>query len=318
MPIQTIALNIAIVIASLYILFKAADLIVFGISDYAKKLGLSDYLIGLVVVAMAASTPEVISSVFGLMLGKGEVLFGSILGANMVHFALAIGVLLLIGKKMSLDAPIFEKKKLLMWIFMMLPFVLMLDGTLSRSDGVVLVGTFIFYLSLLWKQEGTIGKIKKYVTLKNIWRDMVIFAGGLVALILAGKWLVTGAVNLSTMVGLPAYLVALTVIGFGTTLPDFIIEFRALKKGHTAIGVGDALGSAMIELILYFGVVAIIKPLQIPLNEIFSTVIFLAVSLTALLFLVRKKQATWKHGLILVGIYLVFMAVEILKAIHVF
>src|SRR3989344_2704358 len=84
--------NIPVLIASLYILFKSADLLIDGISDYAKKLGLSDAIIGMVVVAMAASSPEIISSLSGFMSGSASVGFGAILGSNMVHAAFALGL----------------------------------------------------------------------------------------------------------------------------------------------------------------------------------------------------------------------------------
>ena len=127
--------NGIVLIASLYILFKSADLIVYGISDYAKRLGLSDALIGLVVVAMAASAPEIISSLTGFMSGQESVGFGAILGTNMVHAGLALGLLCIIGRKIELEPNLFTKRRLIMWSALMLPFILaIIGGELSRLD----------------------------------------------------------------------------------------------------------------------------------------------------------------------------------------
>jgi len=308
-----IVFNTIMLIASLYILFKSADLIVYGISNYAKRLGLSDAIIGLVVVAMAASAPEIISSLTGFMAGQTSMGFGAILGSNMVHAALLLGLLCIIAKKIKLEPNIFTKNRFIMWVALMLPFVLSLDGMLSRADGFILIAAFTAYLLKLWKLEGTLGKIKKKVKLKHLWRDVVIFLGASVALILAGRWLVFSSIQISNFFKIPPYFIALTVIGVGATIPDFAVEIKALAKKHTSIGLGDLLGSLIIELLLFFGIVALIKPITIDLVQVMWSFIFLAMSITLIMFWMNKKYLTRKHGLILLGIYALFMMIEIIK-----
>ena len=305
--------NITVVVVSLYILFKSADLLVYGITDYAKKFGLSDYLIGLVVVAMAASMPEVIASFMGLEYQQAGVLFGAIIGANMVHMALSIGVLALIGKKINIECKILDKALFPMWIMLMLPFLLVSDGHLTRPDGVILVGLFAMYVVMLWKQEGTLGRLKKKVPIKSLWKDIFIFIGCLVALLLAGRWLVFGAVNLANLFNLTPYFIALTVIGIGSTLPDFAIELKSLFKKHEAIGIGDVLGSLAIEIVLYFGVLAIFHPLQVDVNNFMVAGIFLMTSITLMLYFIKQKTLTWKHGMLLLAIYFSFLIIEFYK-----
>src|SRR3989344_3352454 len=233
--------NVIVLAASLYILYKSADLIVYGISDYAKKLGLSDGIIGLVVVAMAASAPEIISSLSGFLAGSESVGFGAIIGSNMVHAAFALGLVAVIGKRISIEPNIFTKQRLAMWSALMLPFLLALDGVLSRPDGVILLVAFTLYLLNLWRVEGTFGRLKKDVKLKAIWKDVVVFLGCFLALMLSGRWLVFSSVQLSRYFSIPEYFVALTVIGIGTTIPDIAVELRSLSKAHASIGLGDLL-----------------------------------------------------------------------------
>ncbi|MBI4145837.1 sodium:calcium antiporter [Candidatus Woesearchaeota archaeon] len=306
--------NLLVLAASLYILFKSADLIVDGISDYARKLGLSDAIIGLVVVAMAASAPEVISSVIGFMGGETGVGYGAIIGANMVHAAFALGIVTVLGRKIALESTIFTKRRFIMWIALMLPFVLAIDGQLSRADGIVLIGVFIAYLAQLWHQEGTLGKIKKTVKLKAIWKDAFIFLGCFVALMLSGKWLVFSAVQLSNYFNLPSYFVALTVIGIGTTIPDIAIEVKSLYKAHASIGLGDLLGSLIIELVLFFGVVSLFAPINVGMDAL-NAMIFLAIAITLMMWWMDRKYLTWKHGITFLSIYAVFLAIEIYKIV---
>ncbi len=302
-----------VIAASLFIMFKAADYLVDGISSYAKKLGLSEAIIGLVVVAMAASAPEIISSVTGFLSGQENVGFGAILGSNMVHVGFALGLLALLGRKLPLETGIFSKQKLIMWAALMLPLLLALDGQLSRVDGVLLLVAFALYILNLWKMEGTLGKMKKNVQVRNIWRDGVIFVGCLAAIILAGRWLVFSSVNIAHMFGIPPYFIALTIIGVGTTMPDIAVELKSLFKAHAAIGLGDLLGSLMIEFLLFFGVMALIHPLEVQVGTVINALIFLAIGVTTLMFLMRGKYLTWKHGLLFLGYFTLFLLIEIWK-----
>jgi cation:H+ antiporter len=201
----------------------------------------------------------------------------------------------------------------MMWAALMLPLLLALDGQLSRVDGILLLVAFSLYLMNLWKLEGTLGKMKKNVQLKNIWRDGVIFIGCLAAIILAGRWLVFSSVNLASVFGIPPYFIALTIIGVGTTMPDIAVELKSLFKAHAAIGLGDLLGSLMIEFLLFFGILTIIHPLEVQVGTVLNALIFLAIGITTLMFLMRNKYLTWKHGLLFLGYFAAFIAIEVWK-----
>lgn len=307
--------NGIVLLISMCILFKSADLIVLGISDYAKKLGLSDYLIGLIVVAMAASMPEVISGLMGLAMNDIGVMFGTILGTNMVHLALVTGLLMIIGKKMEMEVALLKDIRLFLWIILLLPFLLLSDSVLSRADGIILVTAFCAYLVTLWKKEGTLGKIKKKVYLKTFWQDAVVFVGSLMALLLAGRYLVFSSIQLANYYAIPPYLLALTVIAIGAALPDFAVGIKSVLKGHHEVGVGEVLGSTVLELLLFFGIVAIVKPIHIDFNTIIVPSIFLVISATYMIFLMGKKYATRNHGLIFLGLYFIFVTIEIIKTV---
>ncbi len=312
---QPIIFNIIIVIASIFILFKAADYLIIGISSYAKKLGLSDAIIGLIVVAFAASLPEMIASIAGFT-KEASVGFGAILGSNMVHAGLALGVLAVFAGKMPIEKSVFQKHKLILWLFLMLPFVLLIiDGELGRIDGVILITVFVIYISRLIYLESKTGKVKEKVKIKRVWKDAAVFLGCLTAMILSGRYLVFSSVNLAHEIGVPAYFISLTVIAIGATMPDLAVEIKSIFKGHAQIGLGDLMGSLMIELLLFFGVVALINPIKVNLTEIMNALIFLMISITAIVFFMRGKAITWKQGIILLGLYAAFMVIEVVKMI---
>ncbi len=316
MPLDPLLINWSFLLLSLLIIFKAADLIVYGISRYAKVLRLSDALIGFVVVAFAASMPEVIAAIMGLIAGKEEVLFGTILGTNMVHVALVVGTLACVAKRLPLECKIIRGRIFVLWLLLMLPFVLIMwDGELGRLDGAVLIAAFVAYLVGLWVREGTLGHVRKSVRVRTIWRDVFIFLGSLVALILAGRFLVFSSINIAALVGIPAYFIAITIISISGAIPDFAVGIRSVLKGHADIGTGDIIGSIALELLLFFGIVGLISPIQIAVSEIFYAVIFLAVSLSFIMFLVSRRSMSWKHGALLLMLYAVFLGLEIAKLV---
>lgn len=305
--------NFFLIIISLFFLLKSAGVVISSISNYAKKLGLGDYLIGFVVVALASSMPEVVSSLIGVLRNNEGVFLGTILGTNLVHMALIVGFLSVFGRKMKLECKILNNFKLFIWFIVVLPFILMSDGFLSRSDGLLLIIVFCVYIVLLWRREGTFGRIKKNVLFKNIYKDMLWFLAGVVGLIVCGYLLVFGVSNLSSYFNVSSYFVALFVIGVGGALPDFAVGIKSIVQKHQEIGVGDILGSTIIELSLFFGVLAMIKPFSVDFGSIFNAAFFIVLSSGLLLFFIKKKNITWRHGLLSLACYFIFLIIEILK-----
>jgi cation:H+ antiporter len=314
MAIDPFLFHTVIILLSLTIIMKAADNVVDAISRYAKKVGLSDYIIGLVVIAFAASMPEVISSLTGLVLGKEEVMIGTILGTNMVHMALVLGTLAVVGKKLDVECKILNKSLITLWVVLTIPFVLMfLGGGLSRIDGVILIMLFVAYLFFLWHTEGTIGNIKKDIKVRTIWKDAFIFVGSLFALLLAGRWLVFSAISIAGIFSIPLFFIAITVIAVGGAIPDFAVGLKSVLKGHQGIGIGDILGSIVLQFLLFFGLVGIINPISINFSQIGHTVFFLFLGLTFLFYVIHKKVMHRSHGVVMLIIYFSFIAVEIIK-----
>jgi cation:H+ antiporter len=313
MVLDPLLTNIAFLLLSLVFIFWAADLVVLGISGYAKRLGMSDFLSGTLVVALAASMPEIVSSVTALFAGKQDMLFGTILGTNMVHVALVTGLVAIIGKKVKVESTALARILIPLWFALMLPLVLILvRGGLGRVEGAVLLLIFAVYVVWIWRQESGMLHPAK---LKHLWRNAAIFLGALIVILITGNTLVSSSIVLSFLLGIPTYFLALTVVGVGGALPDLALAIRSLRQGHQEIGVGDALGSLAIEFLLFFGLVGVLSPVKIPAAESWTTIMFLAVGITILFLAVRKKELTWKTGVVLVSLFALYIVVETLRAI---
>lgn len=297
-------------ILSLIIVLKSSDLAIYGISNYAKKLGISHYLIGFLVVAVGTSLPELVASITGAFANQTSMIFGTVVGSNISDLTLVLGIMAIAGKKIKIEHPIVGKTFFQTLALVALPVILVSDGSLTRPDGIILLAGFGAYIASLWLKEGKLGKMKKDVKLKTLWRDGFIFAGCIVALLLGARWLIYSSSQIAAIAGIPPYVVGLTLIALGTSLPEVMVEVKSILKGISSLAFGDLIGSIVANSTLVLGVVALINPIQIEFNSIlFATMIMIGAVLLGLYFMARK-EITWKHGILLVGIYAAFFAMQ--------
>ena len=305
---------ILVLAGSLFVLIRAADLIVFGISNYARKFGISEYLIGFLVVSVGMSTPEFVSSLMGSLQNNSGVVVGSFFGAVIAALLLVLGVSAITGKKISLESRLLRESRHYFLAIAALPAVFLLTGNVPRSAGIILIATFFGFVVYLWRKEGTFGKLRN-VKIKNIWKDVLIFLGALVAMLLAARWMVFSAVQISQLTGISSFLISVLVIGIGSSLPDLSVQIRAIKTGHTHVAFGDILGSTVVDMLLFFGIVALINPITIKVQSVLIGVIFYLGAMALVLWLVKNREMDYRHGIIMVCFYLLFIALQILSEI---
>ncbi|MBD3248689.1 hypothetical protein GF336_01470 [Candidatus Woesearchaeota archaeon] len=303
--------HILIIIASLVLLILAADKALDGIVNYARKLGLSGYLIGLIVISIGASMPELVSSLMGSFEGDAGVIFGTILGSNISGIALVVGASALFAKKLDLDPHVLERTEVMTFFMVLLPFILILDGVLGRIDAAVMILVYLVYIYMVWRKEGQMGGIKKDVKLERIYLDGIIFALALAVILLSGRYLVYSSIRVSSILEIPSYLVSLVIIGLGTSMPDLTVSIRSLMKGEKGIGIGNSLGSIVVKSLLFLGILALLNPIIVDPWTIAFAEFALLLSIGLIFYFTSKKMLTWKHGLILIGVYLVFILKEV-------
>lgn len=300
-----------IALASLIILAKSADMIVYGISNYAKKLGVSDYLIGFLVVSIGTAIPELTASITGVLLNQSAIVFGTVLGANLFEMPL-LGLILLIVKNIKTKQNIGMSAPVVTLFIIALPIILSIDGVLSRIEGAILLIAFFIYIARLWHGEGQLGKMKKKIELEKIWKDGLIFALALVALLLSARYLVFSSIKISEILNISPYIVGLIIIGIGASAPELTVQLRSIFKHHEDIAFGNVLGSLVANSAFVLGIVALIKPVSIQPSIIFITSIFLIAGLIYILIIMGKEEVNWKQGLILISFYILFLLAELI------
>ncbi len=309
-----------LIIIGFIILIKGADLLVDGASAVAKKLNVSDLVIGLTVVAFGTSTPEFFVNVFASIQGNSEIAIGNILGSNIANILLILGV----------SAIIFPLAVQTTTIWKEIPFSLLAalvlgilandylidhneNSELTRSDGLVLLGFFIIFLYYIFSIAKTSDNNpnKDSRQLSNL-KSVLYILLGLGGLVLGSVWIFDGAVEIAAQFGVSEYLIGLTIVAVGTSLPELATSAVAAYKKNTDIAIGNVVGSNIFNIFCVLGISAVINPLpfQPAGNSDIMMTIIASILLFAFLFIGKKHLLEKRQGvffLLLYAGYIVFL-----------
>ncbi len=282
---MNIILAVIILVGGLAILWKSADLLVTGAVWLAKRLGISPLVIGLTVVAMGTSAPELSASIAGVLRKAGEggnLAIGNVFGSNITNLALVGGLVALIRplmvKRQTLrrEIPVMILMGLLLWPFL-------LDSHLARLEAFALLAVFAVLILItihLARKESVQNRNKNaemnMLAAENAGdseiitrasgdgtKNVLFIAIGLIGLALGAKMAVESAVFIGTAIGLSESVIALTIIAFGTSLPELVTCVAAAVKGHHDISVGNLVGSNIFNTLLVVGGAGIVRPFDI-------------------------------------------------------
>jgi cation:H+ antiporter len=271
---MNIILAIVLLIGGLAILWKSAELLVSGAVGLAQRLGISSLVMGLTVVAMGTSAPEVAASIAGVLqkTNGGDIAIGNVFGSNIANLALVGGLVALIRplevKRMTImrEVPVMLATALLLW-------PLLHDAEISRIDAAILLVVFAALVLLTIysarresKQTSLNTDLAKpdvgYEN-RNLNNSVLYIIIGLVGLALGAKMTVEGAVFIGRQIGISEAVIALTVIALGTSLPELVTCVVAAIKGEHDISVGNLVGSNIFNTLLVVGTAGMVRPFDV-------------------------------------------------------
>ena len=300
-------LQILILLGGLALILFGANWLVDGSSSIAKKFGISEFVIGLTIVGIGTSTPEMVVSFLSAFQGKADMAIGNIVGSNIFNTLMILGVTALIAPMAITKSNL--KKDIPLNIFVTVLLILLgMNFTifglgqdqLSRIDGAILLVIFAWYLYTSFKSDtaDVDGEgIKEYKTGISV----LLIVAGLGALIAGGKLFVNSATELAKMFGVSDKFIAITVMAAGTSMPELATCAVAALKGRGQLALGNVLGSNISNILLILGGSALINPLSfggmtyVDLGVVLAGAIFILASA----YMFKKKQLDRFEGIIL-------------------
>ena len=275
-------------------LYFGAEWMVRGAAGMEHSLGLSPIVIGLTVVSLGTSAPELVVAVLATLRGSGDLAVGNVLGSNLANIGLILGATAIIHPLLVVDRMV-KREIPIMILLTLLLFPLMADGELGRLDGILLASFLAVYLAYVFHRGGKApvplvsdySQVADAVQTRNgraALADLGLLVAGTLGLILGGKAIVESATFLAQVLGISELVIGLTVVAIGTSLPELATSLVAALRRQTDIAVGNVIGSNIFNLAGVLGVAATVKPIAIAPGVL--TAEFPAVVILSLLVLV--------------------------------
>ena len=310
-----------ILLAGLALVVFGADYLVDGASSIARRLGLSEFVIGLTIVGMGTSAPEMVVSFIGAIQGNSDISIGNVVGSNIFNTLLILGI-----TAMILPVSITEsnrKKDIPMNIVITVLLILLgLEATifgfgtdgLSRLDGAILIALFIGYMIHSFTQKDDVQADENGKSI-NPWLAVLMILGGLAALVFGGRMFVNSATAIAKDLGVSDKFIAITILAGGTSMPELATCVAAAVKKKGQLALGNIIGSNVFNILLILGGSALIHPLSF--SDItyvdLGALLLSAVALLTSCYVGKKNMLDRLDGIMFLVIWAAYMAWLIIK-----
>ena len=317
---------VAVFVVGVVILCYGAAGMLRGAVSIATRMGISQLVIGLTLVAFGTSSPELSLDVSAALRGSTQLAFGTLVGSNIANVGLILGIAAMIAplkinmRLLKVEAPIALAVSLLV-------LGLGFDGEISRLDGFILLGAFVLFITFsYWSARKESDRVKsEFVAAAHdaspvsepMGKSWVLVVIGLVGLILGAQLMVYSAVEVAKLLGISELIIGLTIVAIGTSLPELATSIVAARRGDADIAVGNVIGSNIFNMLLILAVVAIILPVPVSTQSIrvdLPTMIAFAIAPLPMMF--SGMVITRREGFLLVTAMAAFLGWQIHLALQ--
>ncbi len=313
-------INILMIVVGFILLIKGADFLVDGSSNIAKKFHVSEIIVGLTIVSIGTSIPELFVSVTSAINGYSDMSIGNIIGSNVCNLMLILGVSAIIKsikfqqQTKLIDIPI--------CLFVTLIFTLFCNtnNIIDRLESVVLIILFILFIiytifiglkNKIKEEKSDEEKIKKI----SIFKNLIYIVLGIVGLKFGGDFVVNNSVIIANDFNISEKIIGLTILAIGTSLPEFVTSITAGIKGNSDIAVGNIIGSNIFNILLIIGTSSVINPIVYNTTYNIQLIILILGTILLLIFSIipPKNEVSRSNGIAYVLLYIIYMVILFLK-----
>ena len=317
---------------SLLVLVKGADWFLESAEKIGFRLGLSSFVIGVIIVGIGTSLPELISSIFAAVKGTTEIIAANAIGSNIANIFLVVGISALIGKKLQVSKDLIDLELPLLAASTTLFLLVVYDKVVSFPEAIILVigcGLYLAYILTTKdddklevhkpskgasklaikhaaKDEGIINGHSKKDPIST--RDIVVLLTGVTGLVFGAQYLIESVINLSAILGLATGVISITAVAIGTSLPELLVSTKAALRGKAEMALGNIFGSNAFNLLLVVGIPGLFKTIHLDEATFAIGLPFLLIA--TVLFIISgisRKVHNWEGGFYIM-LYIIFCA----------
>ena len=302
--------TISLLIFGLTVLIIGGNLLLKAAVSISLRFGIPKLLIGMTVVSLATSAPELIVSIKSAIKGSPDLAISNVLGSNIANLGLVLGITILFSP-INISKSVYKKEWPIMMFSAIYFLIVILDGIISKIEGGILVCFLVITISALIKLRD-----KSEVELENSGEDsflkslIVLFFGGLF-LYYGSEWFIDGAIMLADSFGISERIIGITVVSVGTSIPELVTSLVALLNKEKSISLGNLLGSNIFNVFAVLGITSLVTPLSVLDKSIINydiyVMLFFAAMILPLIFFPKKLVLGRKEGVIILLFYTVYI-----------
>ena len=301
--------NLLLFIVSLLLVIKGATLATKYSARLAENFHLPKYIIGFVVVAFISIIPETLIAINSAVAGIPEFGLGTLFGSNVADLTLIFAILIIAaGRGIKIESKVLKNIRLYPF-FLSLPFLFGLNGGYSRIEGLALIITGALFYYLVFKNG--VEAPKRLRNKKGKYKNFLLILAAMTMLLVGSHFIVTSATNLAHTLKISPILIAMLVVGLGTTIPELFYSLKSVQNKDDGLAIGDIMGSVLADATIVVGIIAVITPFSFPVKIVYITGAFMVVaSLVLLRFMLSGRVISKKEGAMLLIFWVIYAATE--------
>jgi cation:H+ antiporter len=305
--------SLVILAGALFVLVRGADVFVTGAKQVGTSFGMSNFAIGVLIVGLGTSVPELASSIAAVLSGTTEIVIANVVGSNITNILLIGGVLALLGGPIMISTNLLKTELPLFAIATVHFIASVYDGVVDRIEALLLVGTltaYIWYLLSSSKRTELDQDVEKRMGLQI--KSLVFIALGLAAVLVGAHYTVESAVALAAGFAVPIGLVSIAAIAIGTSLPELFVSIQAVRNNETDLAIGNIFGSNAFNILLVVGIPGLMTPL-IADEVVMQLGLGIMLAASVILFVTGLARQIQKWEGIMMLLFFVFFLVKLVE-----
>lgn len=307
---NSLIVSILALLALFYILAKSADLAINNLRIIGQKLDIGVFFLGLV-MGFFTSFPEMAIGINTIVNNVQNISLGNLFGGVMVLFGLVLGINIFLQKKIKAEQSLWQFGSIL--LFLIIPIILGLNGTLGLIEGLVIILGYFILLFIMYRNQKHTTEIPHLIDKKGLIKNIFLFLLGVVLVLVVANFTVEITSTILSELPLSKFVIGIIIFAIGTNFPEIIVSIRSWKNNIKELSFSNLLGSGMANMLL-IGIFSIMKPFHLTIDASYYILLFGIIFLLILVFIFYKTNNSLKRkeGIFLIVVYLVFIALQII------